>query len=83
MQSTLRLGFREPTVATHRSSKGDELLDCPQDHPHLQKIRGNPWVNSLKMVHGVKTTDLGDVLYLCSWQQDYMKCFYLPSWVHS
>ena len=36
------------------------------------------------MIHGMrKCQHSGQVLYLCSWEQDFLQFFYTPSWVLS
>ena len=56
-------------------------LDCPEEHSHLVKKMGYPWVNIPKMVHGMRVCDkTGHVMYLVSWQQDFQQYFYTPSW---
>ena len=70
----MKTGFVPPIGKFHSA---DEF-------PHLTPKPGEPWLNTIKMIHGMRKCQVsGTVMYLCSWEQDLIQNFYSPSWVLS
>lgn len=61
----------------------DDCFDCPEKlKDKLQTMPGNPWENRPKMVHAMRVCETtSQILYLCSWEQDYFTYFFEPSWI--
>ena len=82
-QQLFKVGFRPPTIETHIGNSQTKV-ESPSDYPNLSVKMGNPWSNNAKMIHGMRVCEkTGQVMYMCSWQQDYFQYFYTPSWVLS
>lgn len=59
-----------------------EHLHPPASLSKLTPVPGSPFHNLLKAVHGMRICDVtGQVLYLCTWEQDLVTNFFTPSWV--
>ena len=67
-----------------------KLPEVPFDDEHLgmQSMEGLLCVpgqfsqNLVRAIHGMRVCDItGQVLYLCTWEQDLVSHYYTPSWV--
>ena len=69
---------------------GVKLPEVPYDDKHLALtsmqglicVPGQFSQNLVRAVHGMRVCeDTGQVLYLCTWEQDLVSHYYTPSWV--